>query len=1181
MSTYKAAVMFGCFFVLLLALATSLSVAMPVHQDAEPTKSPPFDTNEAAVIENATETLTRAAGAQISMQPVAAIMTQDFEGAWPAAGWELSDMSTVDGGEYLWGKRNCHPHNGSYAGWSVGGGARGSALSCSGYYANYTRSWAVYGPFDLRGATAASLIFYMWGRTESDYDFMFVGSSTNGNDFNGTRYWGDWRNGTDGNGFHRRTLDLSSRLGQGQVWIAFVLSSDYSITYEGMTIDDVSLDVTGGQGQTADPSGYLGEASCTSINGWAGDRDDPNRAIDVHIYANGPYGVGQYLAALPADGQREQAVCEALGGANCGVCPADQPQCKHGFNFTAIPDRLKDGETHDIYVYGINLPDTGGNTVLLGGVTKAIRCVSLPFQVYLPLMLRQFSAPTPTTTPSPSPTRTPSPTPTPTPTRTPTSTSTPTSIGGAAVFGTKVRIDTSSDNLQSTDPSLAVDGQGRVHIVWTGSRPRSDTPEGVGLEVYYSRELLDGGFSAPISITVPTGFHSRHPAAAVDSQGVVHIAFRRGDSQSSVTWEDDIYYVNNRGGTFRNPVIIADGKMGLGAIASPMTPAIGIGPNDVVHVAFLMSPPGGGSIMYMNNRSGQFGAAMKVSGNIRYPDSFVMRLDSRGWPHFAIMGDLTLGADSQVYYVQPTSNPLIVPAFEAPLNVSNWPRDVVDFWPGFTLDAAGHAHIFWRDAFSTPYVNDEGGLWYTNNVAGDFDEPVQVGWQFAPHAATDPDNKIHLVYRYVDDLAYKNNRSGSFNRPAVIAAMALRTPGGFSALMYGHQPFLVGPDGDLHLVYFNPIVDFHIYYVKGSYAAGSPLATPTPTATAGPSPTPSSGWRLQVVDEEGSRGRYSSLALDAEGRAHIAYTDNDRQAVMYARQEGSGWQIETVDAGAPTGNTTLHLDSRGQPHVVFIGRSGSDAVLKYATLDASGWHAAVILVPAGSYTQARYSSFALDAADRPHITYEERASDQHQLKYVYRDGTGWHSETVVTASSGGILSSLQIGADGAPRVAYCGGGDPFLGYAYRDGSGWHAEQLAVDSWGEGSNCSLAVNTDGQPHLSFRGPGHAALIYAYKGSSGWVRETAHYSIPGDVGYSTSLLLDSTGQPRIAFYEAGLHDLIYAYRQANTWHVETVQRSWQDVGFSPSLALDRQGRPHISYFAHGRDDLMYAHYETVAR
>lgn len=416
MSAHKPVIL-ACLLVVLLTLSAGLAVAMPAQQNPEATKSPPTDTAPTDVIENATEVLTRSAGAQASIQPVAALMTQNFEGDWPAAGWELSDMSNSDGGEYLWGKRNCHPHNGSYAGWSVGGGARGNTLSCSGYYPNYTRSWAVYGPFDLRGATAASLTFYMWGRTEVSFDYLFVGSSVDGDNFNGTRYWGDWRNGTDGNGFHRRTLDLASRLGQGQVWIGFVLSSDFSITYEGVTIDDVTLDVTGGQSQASDPSGFLGEASCASINGWAGDKDDPNRPIDIHIYANGPYGVGQYVAALPADGQREAAVCEALGGVNCGVCPADQPQCKHGFNFTAIPASLKDGNLHDVYVYGINLPGTGGNTVLLGGVPKTMRCMPWPNQVYLPLLLKQASLrPTPTWTPTPTPTITPTWTPTPTPT---------------------------------------------------------------------------------------------------------------------------------------------------------------------------------------------------------------------------------------------------------------------------------------------------------------------------------------------------------------------------------------------------------------------------------------------------------------------------------------------------------------------------------------------------------------------------------------------------------------------------------------------------------------------------------------------------------------------------------------------------------------------------------------------
>ncbi len=39
---------------------------------------------------------------------------------------------------------------------------------------------------------------------------------------------------------------------------------------------------------TNSPTGALGQATCDAITGWAGDKDDPNQPIDVHIYANAP-----------------------------------------------------------------------------------------------------------------------------------------------------------------------------------------------------------------------------------------------------------------------------------------------------------------------------------------------------------------------------------------------------------------------------------------------------------------------------------------------------------------------------------------------------------------------------------------------------------------------------------------------------------------------------------------------------------------------------------------------------------------------------------------------------------------------------------------------------------------------------------------------------------------------------
>jgi len=190
--------------------------------------------------------------------PAAIAMAEDFEGAWPAPGWEVSDLSTVDGGEYFWGKRTCHPHTGSFAGWATGGGAQGSGTPCSANYPNNVRSWAVYGPFDLRGASAASLSYHFWGYTEVSqtcaFDFLFVGSSADGTNFQGPRRCGDWTTGDAGNGYYQSTLDLSNRLGQAEVWVAFVLASDNSIAENGIAIDDIALNVDGANTPTFTPT---------------------------------------------------------------------------------------------------------------------------------------------------------------------------------------------------------------------------------------------------------------------------------------------------------------------------------------------------------------------------------------------------------------------------------------------------------------------------------------------------------------------------------------------------------------------------------------------------------------------------------------------------------------------------------------------------------------------------------------------------------------------------------------------------------------------------------------------------------------------------------------------------------------------------------------------------------------
>jgi hypothetical protein len=224
--------------------------AAPPEPGKGPDSTPTPSSGGVVISVNMTETLLLPTVSQIEIEPLAAIMTQNFEGAWPAPGWQLSDQSSSDGGQYLWGKRNCHPRTGSFGGWSVGGGAQGSALSCLANYPNNANTAAVFGPFNLSNATAASLTYHFWGQTEGvsgcPFDRLFVGSSTNGVNFSGQGHCGNATNGPAGNGYYQGTLNLSNRLGQSQVWVAFAFVSDSSITFNGITIDDVTLNVTTG-----------------------------------------------------------------------------------------------------------------------------------------------------------------------------------------------------------------------------------------------------------------------------------------------------------------------------------------------------------------------------------------------------------------------------------------------------------------------------------------------------------------------------------------------------------------------------------------------------------------------------------------------------------------------------------------------------------------------------------------------------------------------------------------------------------------------------------------------------------------------------------------------------------------------------------------------------------------------
>ena len=330
-----------------------------------------------------------------------------------------------------------------------------------------------------------------------------------------------------------------------------------------------------------------------------------------------------------------------------------------------------------------------------------------------------------------------------------------------------------------------------------------------------------------------------------------------------------------------------------------------------------------------------------------------------------------------------------------------------------------------------------------------------------------------------------------------------------------------------------------------------------------------SNWQIESVGRGGNPGPRSPPALDSAGRSCIAYYDEVRGELRYARQDGVAWQLQTVDTGQPTdvgqNVVSLALDQADRPHIAYDGY-GTFSDIRYAFWDGSTWQIETVDNP----FREQGASLALDSSGQPHVAYYayDYNSGEWGLRYASRQGAAWQHETVDTVGSVGfVATSLVIDSADRPHIAYFDSVGADLKYARWNGSAWQVE--TVDSEDSGAYRSLALDSADRPHISYFENTNDDLKYAHWDGAAWQTETVDSA--GKTGYCNSLALDAVGHPHISYLDDTDHLIKYAHWDGAQWQIETAASG--NVYWYTSLALNAGGQPRISYYDIGLQDLRY--------
>jgi len=226
-------------------------------------------------------------------------------------------------------------------------------------------------------------------------------------------------------------------------------------------------------------------------------------------------------------------------------------------------------------------------------------------------------------------------------------------------------------------------------------------------------------------------------------------------------------------------------------------------------------------------------------------------------------------------------------------------------------------------------------------------------------------------------------------------------------------------------------------------------------------------WIAQIVDEDGVTGIGNSIKLDKNDNPCISYIDDSKKYLKYAKFTDSAWNIAIIDSNV-TGLTSLSLDSKGYPHIVYCSKE----ILKLASWNGEKWEITKIDDNAVSKP-----AIAIDKQNNIYIVYPTRTYNPLSgalMLTKYSKGSLSRS-TIFTRIDPPATSSICIDKNGNIHIVNIREKN-VLSYITKVNETWNVQ--IIDKLDIFSQCnSMALDSEGNIHISYSDTATNSIKYA--------------------------------------------------------------------------------------------------------